>query len=336
VYIYLSNEETTPVEVYFDDFKVTHTKSPVIQVDDYYPFGLSISGLSYQRENSAPQDLRYNGKELQDELGLGWLDYGARMHMAEIGRWGAIDGLTEKYNASSPYTYGLNNPVLIVDVDGNDVVVSIANTEISQGFLKYAASEEGRAYLSKYAKANEKITVGGETIVLNQDGKDGVYSSHTLNIRDGKLPSWGVRGRTKHHISNRTGRKEYTLRQGFDTFSAIDVGKDPKFRTEIILNSTLSDRDEAAYVLGHESFLHDRQMDKMLGAFKSYQGTKMTQEDATVLSHTLNNLVNQTTDHDLLKVNGEAVSLERFVKELDKMYKTNKFSDELKKDRKNP
>jgi YD repeat-containing protein len=80
VYIYLSNEEATPVEVYFDDFKVTHTKSPVVQSDDYYPFGLSISGLSYQRENSSAQDYKYNGKELQDELGLGWLDYGARMY----------------------------------------------------------------------------------------------------------------------------------------------------------------------------------------------------------------------------------------------------------------
>jgi hypothetical protein len=50
VYIYLSNENSTPVEVFFDEFKVTHTKSPVIQMDDYYPFGLTFN--SYQRENS--------------------------------------------------------------------------------------------------------------------------------------------------------------------------------------------------------------------------------------------------------------------------------------------
>jgi hypothetical protein len=35
VYIWLSNENDTPVEVYFDDFTVTHVKSPVIQTDDY-------------------------------------------------------------------------------------------------------------------------------------------------------------------------------------------------------------------------------------------------------------------------------------------------------------
>ena len=56
VYIYLSNDNTVlggaNVEVHFDDFKVTHTKSPVVQRDEYYPFGLAFN--SYSRENSTP------------------------------------------------------------------------------------------------------------------------------------------------------------------------------------------------------------------------------------------------------------------------------------------
>src|SRR5690606_32287501 len=43
VYIYLSNEEETPLEVYFDDFTVEHVQSPVVQMDDYYPFGLTFN-----------------------------------------------------------------------------------------------------------------------------------------------------------------------------------------------------------------------------------------------------------------------------------------------------
>ncbi len=93
VYIWLSNDEValggSPVEVYFDDFNVTHIKSPVIQSDEYYPFGLTFN--SYQRENSTTNNYLYNGKEKQDELDLGWLDYGARMYMPEIGRWGVVD-----------------------------------------------------------------------------------------------------------------------------------------------------------------------------------------------------------------------------------------------------
>jgi RHS repeat-associated protein len=88
VYIYLSKESDTPVQVFLDDFKVEHIKSPVVQMDDYYPFGLTYN--SYSRENSSSQDYKFNGKEWLDELNLGWQDYGWRMYDPQIGRWREI------------------------------------------------------------------------------------------------------------------------------------------------------------------------------------------------------------------------------------------------------
>lgn len=120
VYIYLSNENETSVEVFFDDFEVEHVNSSVVQIDDYYPFGLTFN--SYTRDNTIPQNYRYNGKELQDEFGLRWLDYGARMYQPELAKWTAIDPMSHKYRRWSPYNYAINNPLRFIDPDGREIV----------------------------------------------------------------------------------------------------------------------------------------------------------------------------------------------------------------------
>jgi RHS repeat-associated protein len=119
-YLYYSNEHPTQVNAYFDNISITHTPSPIIQMDDYYPFGLTFN--SYQRENSIDQDYKFNGKEEQDELGLNWLDYGARMYDPAIARWMAVDPLAELSRRWSPYNYCVDNPIRFIDPDGMKVV----------------------------------------------------------------------------------------------------------------------------------------------------------------------------------------------------------------------
>lgn len=136
VYLYLSNDNAAlggnAIEVFFDDFTVEHTKSPVVQQDDYYAFGLAFN--SYSRENSTKQNYLYNGKEKQDELDLGWYDYSKRMYQSEIGRWNAVDPSVEHYESISPYAYTFNNPIRFIDIKGSDpgdVVVIFAGGDLS-------------------------------------------------------------------------------------------------------------------------------------------------------------------------------------------------------------
>ncbi len=101
------------VRVTFDE------NDSILQEDSYYPFGMTINGLNYPNISDEDKNLYlYNGKELQEDFGLDWYDYGARFYDAQLGRWHVPDPLAEfKFN-TTPYRYGSNNPISYIDPYG--------------------------------------------------------------------------------------------------------------------------------------------------------------------------------------------------------------------------
>ena len=60
----------------------------------------------------------YNYKELNEDFGLNWHDYGARWYDAALGRWWVVDPLAEPQANYSPYAYTYNNPLSFIDPTG--------------------------------------------------------------------------------------------------------------------------------------------------------------------------------------------------------------------------
>nr|WP_068943215.1 RHS repeat-associated core domain-containing protein [Chryseobacterium timonianum] len=83
---------------------------------------------------------KYNGKELQE---TGMYDYGARMYMPDLGRWGVIDNKAEKYFPFSGYNYAINNPIKYLDPDGNDVIIWYLASDGNKEFTKTAGLYPG-------------------------------------------------------------------------------------------------------------------------------------------------------------------------------------------------
>ena len=118
------------------------TKGPVIQRMNYYPFGAEFCDGS---TDSEVQSQKYNGKELDKMHGLNTYDYGARQYNPITARWDRVDPLGEKYYSISPYAYCANNPVILVDPDGNSPLSAL---------IKIAAKKGVKAGIKTYVKNN--------------------------------------------------------------------------------------------------------------------------------------------------------------------------------------
>lgn len=166
VYVYLSNDGSTPVEAFFDDFTVTHQQGKVVQMDDYYPFGLTFN--AYFREGELGNDFLFQGQERQDELGLGWVSFKWRNHDPTIGRFFNIDPLASDYVYNSPYAFSENHVTSHVELEGLEKI-SIHSASFAP-FDKFGGNYKGDgAYRTFGTNSNSSSRIRG-TSYLNVTG----------------------------------------------------------------------------------------------------------------------------------------------------------------------
>lgn len=197
VYIYLSNEEDSPIDVFFDDFTVTQHHTPIVSKDDYYPFGLTFA--SYNRPASVGQRFKYNqgtgeitfDTERISDLGLNWDMTRYRTYDYALGRFMQVDPLAGESDILYPWTtygFSFNNPIRWNDPLGDQPPLSPGNpwSMVEVGFSNLfggVADAVGNLFNGELlGRSSSSTTV--KTGLGAESGKSGVEMSMNVSTTE--------------------------------------------------------------------------------------------------------------------------------------------------------
>ncbi len=97
----------------------------VVGYDDYYPYGMQMTGRSY----TSSADQRYKFVSNERDASTGYDHLGDRNYDSWSGRELSVDPFCFKYPSLSPYSYSANNPIIFYDSNGDSIDVSMLTAE---------------------------------------------------------------------------------------------------------------------------------------------------------------------------------------------------------------
>jgi hypothetical protein len=163
-----------------------------------------------------------------------------------VSRWMSPDPLEFKYSSYSPYNFALNNPIIYIDPDGRDVILSEAFRALFiQSFRIFRQSDIARQLMNTWAH-----TTRGDYF----HSSNGSLSRHTLEFHDGgDFVTWMMGGGlTTLYVQNSQG--------GWNEYNEYtEINSETVFKLQMNIQGGLTvDSDDKGYmaaILNHEAFL---------------------------------------------------------------------------------
>ena len=119
-----------------------NTNAHAVQTVGYTPWG----EVFLERRNGSffYSPYLYNGKELDEETGLYY--YGARYYDPKMSVWYSTDPMQEKYPWVTTYGYCINNPIKLVDPNGEEIRINWSLNEGGKIMRRYFIYKGGKLY----------------------------------------------------------------------------------------------------------------------------------------------------------------------------------------------
>jgi RHS repeat-associated protein len=121
LFVYLSYERKADGDgpeqpVFFDNLVVQHYTGALTEENTYYPYGLSMAGLSSRAVGRMENKYKFNdGTELNNDFDISLYETDFRSLDPQIGRFWQTDPLADAYHNQSPYAFANGNPILFND-----------------------------------------------------------------------------------------------------------------------------------------------------------------------------------------------------------------------------
>jgi RHS repeat-associated protein len=173
LYIYVSNI-TSNIDVFFDNLQVSHTRGPLLEETHYYPFGLTMAGISSKALGPIENRYKFNdgnelqSKEFSDGSGLEWYDANYRTYDPQISRFHQVDPIAGLAYDESAYNFSNNNPTIYNDPLG-------LTAQRYDAITDWVDDPEKRVYFDPNVHGPDDLKpgqtyLGPEIIITDDDG----------------------------------------------------------------------------------------------------------------------------------------------------------------------
>jgi RHS repeat-associated protein len=254
-----------PPEIKKEASWISNSAGQPIQHLQYLPFGeLQID----QRVISWHTRYTFSGKEKDEESPYSY--FGARYYDSDLSIWLSVDPMASKYPGLTPYNYCANNPIKLVDPNGEEV---IAGDEQSRSNIKNTLTKAEAKYVrfDKNGKLDTRLLNKSKSTSENMTALKGLAQSESKYIFS-TASEYSNDGTMESLVGdNANGIKGVTLIPGAESDPS------PDGNIHIIVSNKLSAEGQAK-VTAHEAYGHAyfhelKQQGQNVNPYHDYQVT---------------------------------------------------------------
>lgn len=196
---------------------VTDASGEVYQHLEYFAFGETFVE---EHSNTHRTPYLFNGKELDEETGLYY--YGARYYDPRTSVWQSVDPKAGKFPNWSPYNYAFNNPVKLIDPNGEIPILPLILKAGANAAADWFAQTAMNYYFNPETAGNLSASAGDVNgWQIARSGLEGLIPWKTPGGRLGRAALTAVGDVTVNYLNDMSG---YSTEQAVKDFAVGFIG----------------------------------------------------------------------------------------------------------------